>query len=224
MTAKSDALLTDAINAVVSQITQTLFVLQELDPRTLQIERRMQYSAAYGLICIGDVIERHSRQLEPAYPDYGWAWWVDLRNTLAHHPGRTSVDELAQAVTEHAPDLVRTLTGAEPDLTPRVNIEDLPLDDIADFCRQWGIKEMYMTPPELTGLYMSGPFEGIELAMLVDYHDDAPGRKRHFSMGPYLSQLIGIKTHVRGLPDPHGKREHYFQDEMMAQRELVYVE
>ena len=224
MTAQSDALLTDAINAVVSQITQTLFVLQELDPRTLQIERRMQYAAAYGLICIGDVIERHYSQLEPAFPDCGWARWIDLRDILAQYPGRTGVDELARAVTEYAPDLVRTLTGAEPDLTPRISIEDLPLDDIADFCRQWGIKEMYLTPPEIIGFNMTGPFEGIELQLMVGYHGDAPGRKRHSSMGPYLSQLIGIKTHVRGLPDPNNIRIQPLQIEMMARKVPVYVE
>lgn len=215
---------TAALGSVVETIEEALFVLHELDSRTLPTERRMLYSAAYGLILIGGTIEQHCSQLELISPEYPWAGWVDLRNRLTGKPGQVSVDEIARAVTEDAPQLVRDITGAEPNVGPKVRLEDLPLDDIADFCREWGIKEAYMTPPELTGVYLSGPFEGVELALLVDYHDDAPGRKRHSSMGPFISQRIGIKTYVGGLPAPHNTTLRWPQTEMMAQKMPVYVE
>ncbi len=213
-----------ALDSVVDTVEETLFVLRELDPRTLPTERRMQYSAAYGLIRIGNAIEQRCSQLEQDFPDYAWAWWVDLRDKLATQPEQISADDIAHAVTEDAPQLVRHITGAGPNVGPKVLLEDLPLDDIADFCREWGIKEAYMTPPELTGVYLSGPFEGVELALLVDYHDDAPGRKRHSSMGPLISQRIGIKTYVGALPDPDNTALRWSQTEMMARKKSVYVE
>lgn len=213
-----------ALRAVVEAIEEALFVLHELDPRTLPTERRMLYSAAYGLIRIGGTIEQHCSQLELISPESPWADWVDLRNRLAGKPGQVSVDEIARAVTEDAPQLARDITGAEPNVGPKVRLEDLPLDDIADFCREWGIKEAYMTPPELTGVYLSGPFEGVELALLVDYHNDAPGRKRHSSMGRLISQHIGIKTYVGELPAPDNHIQNWPYDAMMARRELVYAE
>ncbi len=213
-----------ALDSVVDTVEETLFVLRELDPRTLPTERRMQYSAAYGLIRIGNAIEQRCSQLEQDFPDYAWAWWVDLRDRLATQPEQISADDIARAVTEDAPQLVRHITGAGPNVGPKVLLEDLPLDDIADFCREWGIKEAYMTPPELTGVYLSGPFEGVELALLVDYHDDAPGRKRHSSMGPLISQRIGIKTYVGALPDPDNTALRWPQTEMMARKKSVYAE
>lgn len=215
---------TAALRAVVETIEEALFVLHELDPRTLPTERRMLYSAAYGLILIGSTIDQHCSQLELVSPESPWAGWVDLRNRLAGKPGQVSVDEIARAVTEDAPQLVRDITGAEPNVGPKVRLEDLPLDDIADFCREWGIKEAYMTPPELTGVYLSGPFEGVELALLVKYRDDAPGRKKHFSMGRLISQSIGIKTYVEHLSPPDYAGGHWNHDEMMARRVPVYVE
>ncbi len=213
-----------ALRAVVETIEEALFVLRELDRRTLPTERRMLYSAAYGLIRIGSVIEQHYAQLEPASPEYPWTDWIALRDRLAGKPGQVSVDEVARAITEDAPQLARDITGADPHIGPKVRFEDLPLDDIADFCREWGIKEAYMTPPELTGVYLSGPFEGVELALLVDYHDDAPGRKRHSSMSRFISQRIGIKTYVGGLPDLHNTTLRWPQTEMIAQKMPVYVE
>ena len=212
-----------ALDSVVNTVEETLFVLSELDPRTLPTERRMQYSAAYGLIRIGNAIEQRRSQLEQVFPDYAWSWWVDLRDKLATQPEQVSADDVARAVTEDAPQLVHHITGAGPNVGPKVRLEDLPLDDIADFCREWGIKEAYMTPPKLTGVYLSGPFEGVELALLIDYHDDAPGRKRHSSMGPLISQRIGIKTYVMGLPDPNKTALRWPQTEMMAQKKPVYV-
>ena len=213
-----------ALQEVVETVEEVLFVLHELDPRTLPAERRMLYSAAYGLIRIGRVIERHRSQLEQVASGCPWQDWIDRSEDLAEHIDRVAVDEIARAVTEEAPQLVRDITGTEPKIGPKVRLEDLPLDDIADFCREWGIKEMYMTPPDLIGVYLSGPFEGVELAMLVKYRDDAPGKKRHSSIGPLLSQRIGIKTYVRGLPASGGRSKHSNHDEMMVRRVPVYVE
>ena len=212
-----------ALDSVVDAVEETLFVLSELDPRTLPTERRMQYSAAYGLIRIGNAIEQQCSQLEQVFPDYAWARWVDLRDKLATQSERISPDDIARAVTEDAPQLVRHITGAEPNVGPKVRLEDLPLDVIADFCREWGIKEMCMIPRGESRMYFGGPFEGVELVFLVKYHDDAPGIKNHHSMGPLISKAIGVKTHVGRVPQPDSASEHSHQDEMIAHGVPVYV-
>ena len=102
----------DALRAVVEAVEEALFVLRELYPRTLPTERRMIYSAAYGLIRIGSVIEQHRSQLEQTGPDYPWADWIDRRDNLVKRPDQVGVDEIARAVTEDAPQLVRDITGA----------------------------------------------------------------------------------------------------------------
>ena len=140
-----------ALSAVVNTVEETLFVLKELDPRTLPTERRMLYSAAYGLIKIGSAIERHCSQLERARPDYAWAWWVALRDQLAAEPERVSPDDIARAVTEHAPQLVRHVTGAEPNVGPKVRFEDLPLDDIGRLLPRMGHQGNAHGPPARVG-------------------------------------------------------------------------
>ena len=212
-----------APDSVVNAVEETLFVLSELDPRTLPTERRMQYSAAYGLIRIGNAIERHCSRLEQVSPDYPWAWWVDLRDKLATQSERISADDIARAVTEDAPQLVRHVTGAEPNIGAKVRLEDLPLDDIADFCREWGIKEMCMIPRGQSGMYFSGPFEGVELVFLVKYQDDAPGIKKHPSMGPLISKAIGVKTYIGRLHRPDDEVEGSDCGEAIAHSVPVYV-
>lgn len=214
----------DALRAVVEAVEEALFVLRELYPRTLPTERRMIYSAAYGLIRIGSVIEQHRSQLEQTGPDYPWADWIYRRDNLVKRPDQVGVDEIARAVTEDAPQLVRDITGAEPHIGPKVRLEDLPLGDIADFCREWGIKEMCMIPREDSGMYFSGPFEGVELVLLVKYRDDSPALNKTFTIGPRISEVIGIKTHVGHLPEPDYKGGHWNHDEMMARSVPVYAE
>ena len=212
-----------AMDSVVDAVEETLFVLSELDPRTLPTERRMQYSAAYGLIKIGNAIEQQCSQLEQVFPDYAWAWWVDLRDKLAAQSEQISPDDIARAVTEDAPQLVRHITGAEPNVGPKVRLEDLPSDVIADFCREWGIKEMCMIPREESRMYFSGPFEGVELVFLVEYHDDAQGIRNHHSMGPLISKAIGVKTHVGRLLRPDDEVGGSRYGETIAHSVPVYV-
>lgn len=219
-----------ALHAVVETIEEALFVLRELDPRTLRTERRMLYSAAYGLIRIGSVIDQNRAQLEQCAPDYPWQSWIDrrdnlaLRPDLAKLPDKAGVDEIARALTKEAPQLVRDITGAEPNVSSKVGLEDLPIDDIADFCREWGIKEAYMVPMEAAGKRFWGPYEGVELVLLAKYRDDSPALNKTFTMGRLLSQAIGINTEVGHVPDPDDQGGHLNYGEMMARRELVYAE
>ena len=71
------------------------------------------YAACHALTRVGNAIALRSRQLEQAYPNYPWVYWVDLRNQLAHslltnevHPG-----QVYMAIESSLPGLILAITG-----------------------------------------------------------------------------------------------------------------
>ena len=107
---------------------------------------------------------------------------------------------------------------------PTIPVKELPLADIANFCRQWGIKEMYSVPMELEFFEPGGPFDGTEVSMRVVYRDDAQYTMARWGMGHLLGEVIGKKAHVSTLflPDAHG---FGWREELILKRKApVYVE
>ena len=107
---------------------------------------------------------------------------------------------------------------------PTIPVEDLPLDAIADFCRKWGIKEMYSVPMNLEFFEPGGPFDGTEVSMRVVYRDDSPAEMERWGMGRLLGPVIGKKTYVREIPSPENWGFGW-REELILERKLpVYVE
>ena len=107
---------------------------------------------------------------------------------------------------------------------PTIPVEDLPLDAIADFCRKWGIKEMYSVPMNLEFFEPGGPSDGTEVSMRVVYRDDSPAEMERWGMGRLLGPVIGKKTYVREIPSPENWGFGW-REELILERKLpVYVE
>ena len=105
-----------------------------------------------------------------------------------------------------------------------IPVSDLPLDAIAEFCRKWGIKEMYSVPMELEWFEPGGPFDGTEVSMRVVYRDDTPAKMEKWGMGRLLEEVIGKKAYVTDVPCA-GYPGFYWRDELILQRKIpVYVE
>ena len=105
-----------------------------------------------------------------------------------------------------------------------IPVSELPLDAITEFCRKWGIKEMYSVPMELEWFEPGGPFDGTEVSMRVVYRADTPAKMEKWGMGRLLTPVIGKKTFVTYLPSPS---DHGFdwRNELILQRKIpIYVE
>ncbi len=107
---------------------------------------------------------------------------------------------------------------------PTIPVQELPLDTIAGFCRQWGIKEMYSVPMELEFFEPDGPFDGTEVSMRVVYHDDAGIGMAYWGMGRLLGEAIGKKAYVKEVPSPEHVGFGWRQELMLERKIPVYVE
>ena len=108
---------------------------------------------------------------------------------------------------------------------PTIPVKDLPLDAIADFCRQWGIKEMYSVPMNLEFFEPGGPFDSTEVSMRVVYRDDAPYTMARWGMGRLLGEVIGKKAYVTELPSQGAYPLFDWRHELILERKVpVYVE
>ena len=106
-----------------------------------------------------------------------------------------------------------------------VPVGALPLDAIAEFCRKWGIKEMYSIPMELEWFEPGGPFDGTEVSMRVVYRDDTPAKMEKWGMGRLLTPVISKKTYVSDVPSPETHPLFDWRDELILERKVpVYVE
>ena len=97
------------------------------------------------------------------------------------------------------PDNVDALLNHDATTVP---VETLPLDAIAEFCRKWGIKEMYSIPMELEWFEPGGPFDGTEVSVRVVYRNDTPAKMEKWGMGRLLGEVIGRKAYVTDVPSP----------------------
>ena len=106
-----------------------------------------------------------------------------------------------------------------------VPVDSLPLDAIAEFCRKWGIKEMYSIPMELEWFEPGGPFDGAEVSMRVMYREDAPYTMERWGMGRLLGEVIGKKAYVTDVPSPETHPLFDWRHELVRERKIpVYVE
>ena len=85
---------------------------------------------------------------------------------------------------------------------PTIPVSELPLDAIADFCREWGIKELYSVPLNLEFFEPGGPFDGTELSLRVVFHADADIGMEYWGLGRMLGEIIGKKTYAVDVPAP----------------------
>ena len=92
---------------------------------------------------------------------------------------------------------------------PTLPVAELPLDSIADFCRRWGIKEMYSVPLNLEFFEPGGPFDGTELSVRFEFRDDAEVGMAYWGMGRMLGEAIGKKTYGADVPS---RKTHPFFD------------
>ena len=105
-----------------------------------------------------------------------------------------------------------------------VPVDSLPLDAIAEFCRKWGIKEMYSMPMELEWFEPGGPFDGTEVSMRVTYRDDTPAKMEKWGMGRLITPVIGKKTFATHLPSP-GDHGFDWRSELILERKMpIYAE
>ncbi|MYC34751.1 MAG: hypothetical protein F4X64_16430 [Chloroflexi bacterium] len=105
-----------------------------------------------------------------------------------------------------------------------IPVEELPLKAIADFCREWGIKEMYSVPMELEWFEPGGPFDGTEVSMRVVYRDDAPYTMARWGMGRLLGEAIGKNAYVSTLFSPQDRGFGWRENLIMERKTPVYVE
>ncbi len=97
------------LSAIVERAAAELTVLGSLEESDLA-DTRVLYIATYALIRIGNTIAKHSRQLELAYPEYRWVFWVDLRNELAHEEV-INVARVWHTLSQGLPNLIQSITG-----------------------------------------------------------------------------------------------------------------
>ena len=107
---------------------------------------------------------------------------------------------------------------------PTIPVEALPLDAIAAFCREWGIKEMYSVPMELEYFEPGGPFNGTEVSIRVVYRDDVPYTMARWGMGRLLTEAIGKKSFVSTLFLPQDRGFGWRESLIMERKTPVYVE
>ena len=106
-----------------------------------------------------------------------------------------------------------------------VPVEALPLDAIAEFCRKWGIKEMYSIPMELEWFEPGGPFDGTEVSVRVVYRNDTPAKMEKWGMGRLLGEVIGRKAYVTDVPSPDTHPLFDWRHELVLERKIpIYVE
>ena len=102
---------------------------------------------------------------------------------------------------------------------PTIPASELPLDAIADFCREWGIKELYSVPLNLEFFEPGGPFDGTELSVRFEFREDAEIGMEYWGLGRMLGEAIGIKTYGKEVPKPHffgfGWREELILERMV---------
>ena len=105
--------LHDIANQAITEWT----LIRSLNEASLRQDTLALYAASYALIRIGNVVSARSRDLEIIYPNYGWVYWVNFRNSLAHQPSphdRPDVGDIWVAVSQSLPELVRVITGQPP--------------------------------------------------------------------------------------------------------------
>ncbi len=106
-----------------------------------------------------------------------------------------------------------------------IPVSDLPLEAIAEFCRKWGIKEMYSVPMDLEWFEPGGPFDGTQVSMRVVYRDDAPYTTARWGLGQLLGDVIGKKAYVTDVPSPDTHPLFDGRHESILKRKVpVYVE
>lgn len=105
--------LHDIANQAITEWT----LIRSLNEASLRQDTLALYAASYALIRIGNVVSARSRDLEIIYPNYGWVYWVNFRNSLAHQPNpldRPDAGDVWIAVSQSLPELVRVITGQPP--------------------------------------------------------------------------------------------------------------
>ena len=107
---------------------------------------------------------------------------------------------------------------------PTLPVAELPLDLIADFCRRWGIKEMYSVPLNLEFFEPGGPFDGTELSVRFEFRDDAKVGMEYWSMGRMLGEAIGKKTYGTEVPKPHFHGFGWRQELILERMVPIYAE
>lgn len=107
---------------------------------------------------------------------------------------------------------------------PTIPVNELPLDAIGEFCRRWGIKEMYSVPMNLEFFEPDGPFDGTEVSMRVVYWGDSPAEMERWGMGRLLGEVIGKKTHVSTLFLPNSRGFGWREELILERKTPVYVE
>ena len=106
-----------------------------------------------------------------------------------------------------------------------IPVSELPLDAIKEFCRKWGIKEMYSVPMELERFEPGGPFDGTEVSMRVVYREDTPAKMEKWGMGRLLGEVIGKKAYVTDVPSTETHPLFDWRHELILERKVpVYVE
>ena len=108
---------------------------------------------------------------------------------------------------------------------PTIPVSELPLDAIADFCRQWGIKAMYSVPLNLEFFEPGGPFDGTELSVRFKFREDANPGMAVWGMGRMLGESIGKKAYGAGVPAPETHPFFDWRHELILERMvLIYAE
>ena len=133
-----------------------------------------------------------------------------MTNTAKSQPGWRPTDQELESLKTH--DM------------PTIPVKELPLDDIAEFCRRWGIKEMYSVPMELEFFEPGGPFDGTEVSMRVIYKDDSPAGMERLILGGLLGDILGKKAHVSALFLPDARGFGWREELIMKRKVPVYVE